>query len=120
MAKAEKLGQESGKNAAEWNSQYLWGGRHTGNSKRAAAAFLTAFDNCDGDYLDNIDPPNLSGENADSMTPNRLLELLSCQEFTEEEMEELQDDICQAWETGCNEEFWNTLCESATDVLDGQ
>jgi hypothetical protein len=111
---AEKLGIEAGSNAAEWFAQDSWGGRVTRGDKEAAQAFLDACEN--GGELP--EPPNLSGEWADSETPASLMESLLGEDWQDTpEYVEAQDEFCQAWEDSCSEAFYSSLVESAQSVF---
>ena len=109
-ARARELGKETGENAARWAIQELWGGRATRCEQEAARNFLRMFD--DGDPALAFSPPNLSGEYADSDTPQTLACELGIADYPD-----IIDDACSAWEEGCDEGYWDTLCESAHAVL---
>jgi len=111
---AERLGAIAGSNAAQWAEQDLWGGRVTRGEKEAAQAFLDALN--DGGELP--EPPNLSGEWADSETPASLMESLFGDDWQDTpEFVEAQDEMCQAWEDACTESFLSELARSAESVL---
>jgi hypothetical protein len=116
ILEAQKLGREAGQNAAAWWHQDALGGRSPLSGARlrdAAQKMLAAYD--DGDYSDWPDAPSLSGEWADSMTPQRLYVELDC------EPEEDDDDygICHAWEDAASEAHTDAILEylksAATD-----
>ena len=110
---AEILGAEAGLNAAEWFAQDSWGGRVTRGDKEAAQAFLDSCEN--GGELP--EPPNLSGEWADSETPASLMESLLGEDWQDTpEYVEAQDEICQAWEDSCSEAFYSSLVQSVKSV----
>lgn len=69
---ARELGAEHGKTAAGWFTQYAVGGRHTGDSKAAAAEILRQLEDGDPALWDSANVPDLSGEYADSMSARRL------------------------------------------------
>lgn len=111
---AEKLGAEAGSNAAQWVAQDSWGGRVTRGEKEAAQAFLDALN--DGGELP--EPPNLSGEWADSETPASLMESLFGDDWQDTpEYVEAQDEFCRAWEDACTEAFLSELARSAESLL---
>jgi hypothetical protein len=111
---AERLGTIAGSNAAEWASQYMWDGRVTRGEKDAAQSFLSAYE--DGGELP--EPPNLSGEWANSETPATLMEALFGDDWQDTpEYVEVQDEICQAWEDACSEAFLSSLVQSAESFL---
>jgi len=111
---ASRLGAIAGSNAAEWVAQDSWGGRVTRGEAEAAQAFLSAYD--DGGELP--EPPNLSGEWADSETPASLMcELLGENWEEVPEFVEAQDELCQAWEDSAMESFYSSLVESAKSLL---
>jgi hypothetical protein len=111
---ASRLGAIAGSNAAEWVAQDSWGGRVTRGERETAQAFLSAYD--EGGELP--EPPNLSGEWADSETPASLMCELLGEDWEEvPEFVEAQDDLCQAWEDACCEAFYSSLVESAKSLL---
>lgn len=69
---ARELGAEHGKTAAGWFTQYAFGGRHTGDSKAAAAEILRQLEDGDPAFWDSANVPDLSGQWADSLTARRL------------------------------------------------
>jgi len=111
---AEKLGIEAGTNSAQWAIQDMWGGRVTRGEKEAARAFLDALN--DGGELP--EPPNLSGEWADSETPASLMESLFGDDWQDTpEFVEAQDEMCRYWEDACTEAFLSELARSAEALL---
>ena len=111
---ASRLGAMAGSNAAEWFAQDNWGGRVTRGEAEAAQAFLSAYD--DGGELP--EPPNLSGEWADSETPASLMVKLLGEDWEEvPEYVEAQDELCQAWEDASSDAFLSYLVESAQSIL---
>jgi hypothetical protein len=117
IAKAEKLGKAHGINAAQWAIQDSWGGRVSSPQDREAAkAFLDGAEAGDPAILDSYNPPNLSGEWADSMTPAKLIE-----EVTEGKImltEEEADAVCQAYEIEAANGYWQELETSAANLLE--
>jgi hypothetical protein len=113
---AANMGKRAGENAAHWVIQDTWGGRVTRGEREAAAVFLEAFD--DGDLDSIANPPNLSGEWADSETPASLMESCFGEDWEDcEEFVEAQDNICAAWEIAAQDAFYFTLCQSAESIL---
>jgi hypothetical protein len=111
---ASRLGTIAGSNAAEWVAQDSWGGRVTRGEAEAAQDFLCAFE--DGGELP--EPPNLSGEWADSETPASLMESLFGEDWQDTpEFVEAQDELCQAWEDACCDAFYSSLVKSAQSLL---
>ena len=111
---ASRLGTIAGSDAAEWVAQDSWGGRVTRGEAEAAQSFLCAFE--DGGELP--EPPNLSGEWADSETPASLMESLFGEDWQDTpEFGEAQDELCQAWEDSCCEAFYSSLVKSAQSLL---
>ena len=111
---ASRLGAIAGSNSAEWVAQDCWGGRVTRGEAEAAQAFLSACE--EGGELP--EPPNLSGEWADSETPASLMCKLLGEDWEDvPEYVEAQDDFCQAWEDFCSEAFYSSLVESAKSLL---
>jgi hypothetical protein len=72
VSTARELGEEHGRNAAEWFAQYAFGGRHAGDSKAAALRILQQLEDGDPALWDSANVPDLSGEFADSMSVRRL------------------------------------------------
>lgn len=72
VATARDLGEQHGKTAAAWFTQYAFGGRHTGDSKAAAAEILRQLEDGDPALWDSANVPDLAGEYADSMSVRRL------------------------------------------------
>lgn len=107
VATARDLGDADGKNAAEWFTQDAFGGRHTGDSKSAAAEILRQLEDGDPALWDSANVPDLSGQWADSLTARRLA--LECAEIcradhdaiSPEEEDELaryyEDEARDAW-----------------------
>jgi len=118
---ASRLGAIAGSNAAEWVAQDSWGGRVTRGEAEvtrreaeAAQAFLCAFE--DGGELP--EPPNLSGEWADSETPASLMCKLLGEDWEEvSEYVEARDELCQVWEDSATESFYSSLVKSAQSLL---
>jgi len=111
VEQARKLGREAGQDAAAWWHQDALGGRSPLSGARlrdAAQKMLAAYD--DGDYSDWPDAPSLSGEWADSMTPQRLYSELGCDPFGADDGEDL--GICRAWEDAASEAFTDAVLES--------
>ncbi len=69
---ARGLGSADAKNAAEWFTQDAFGGRHTGDSKSAAAEILRQIEDGDPALWDSANVPDLSGQWAGSLTARRL------------------------------------------------
>lgn len=114
---AAELGKRHGESAADWIIQDSWGGRVTRGEKEAASAFLKGLENGDPAIMDGFNPPNLSGEYADDMTPQRLMD--HCFRFEDDyaECADYEDDICLSYEDAASEAFWNTLQQSAESVI---
>lgn len=113
---ASDMGERAGKNAAEWVAQDTWGGRATRGEKEAASEFLRALDDGDLDLIAN--PPNLSGEWADSETPASLMCAVFGDNWEETpEFVDAQDEICAAWEIAAQDAFYTSLSYSAQSVL---
>lgn len=113
---AAEMGERAGKDAAEWVAQDTWGGSATRGEKEAASEFLRAFDDGDLDLIAN--PPNLSGEWADSETPASLMCAVFGDNWEETpEFVEAQDEVCAAWEIAAQDAFYTSLFYSAQSVL---
>jgi len=108
ILEARKLGREAGQNAAAWWHQDAIGGRSSLSGARlreAARQMLAAYD--DGDYSNGPDAPSLSGEWADSMTPQRLYAELDCDADDDDD----HFGICHAWEDAASEAHADAVLE---------
>lgn len=115
LGEAQALGEAAGANAAEWTIQDAWGGRAGRDAKAVAQNFLKKFAEGDPEVMDTYVPPNLSGEYADDMTPAKLYVALGLEfDFYDDTHE---GELENAWETGANTSFYNTLEESANSFL---
>ena len=118
IRRAEQLGKRHGENQAEFVAQYMWGGRHTGDSQAAARKFLAMAEDGDPALWDAYRAPDLSGEFADDMTESRLMDHCFDDEADYAEAADAHDDICLAYQDAAANGFWSRLEESAADVLD--
>ena len=100
IKRAYDHGAADGRNAAEWFIQDAFGGRHTGDSKAAAAEVLRQLEDGDPAIWDRANIPNLSGEWADSETPQTLAR--ACAASWDELDDETVGEMCQAYEDGAN------------------
>ena len=122
MALAYDLGIEAGAGAAEWIAMDTFGGRCTSGCKEKAQAIIKMYDDGDPALYDGIQFPNLSGEWADSATPASLLEdiihQLDLSEESENELNELLDDLCEQWELGASDGLANKLIDLAKSTIE--
>jgi hypothetical protein len=112
---ATELGMAAGRTAAEWAAQDIWGSRVWSPSKASsnARAFLQAFD--DGEDLCQLRAPDLSGEWADSPTPQTLLaQVLPPGVAIDADVE---DEICRTWTDAAESAFWSALVASAAAAI---
>ena len=119
---ARNLGIRAGANTAHWVAQDTFGGRCTRDHKAKARAVLESIESCDHMHMD-VTLPNLSGEYADGLTPQRLLEDVLWKTDARrgmhvEEVEEALDDICQAYEDGVTEGYEWQLATLAKSTLE--
>ena len=123
LVMARNLGLEAGAGCAEWVAMETFGGRCTRDHKAKARAVLESIESCDHMHMD-VTLPNLSGEYADGMTPIELQNIikreLDVPEGTkqDEEINDLLEDMCTAWEDGVTEGYeWQlaTLAKSALE-----
>lgn len=119
---AYDLGEKAGENYANWQEQYLFGGRHTGNQRKAAHIILNALETGDDNGLyDGL--PDLSGEWASGPTPQSVLadvlHALDVKPGTKqaEHIEEFLDDLCNEWELGVRSGFESELHRLATEAI---
>lgn len=116
---AYDLGVKSGKSCANWHEQDLFGGRYTGDTRKAAQSVIDAMDN--GEFpFDGL--PNLSGEYADGPTPKSvfsdILYKMRIEEDSEQaaELDEFLDDLCESWESGVMDGYSGELYRLATEA----
>jgi hypothetical protein len=98
---AKRDGITAGKDAASW----VFDGNTTDYTYRAV---LKGLDDGDPAILDSLNPPNLSGEWADSETPYTLAERYGIDE-TRDPDGSLLDDVCTAWEEAANDAFYSEV-----------
>jgi hypothetical protein len=116
---AEKLGKAHGINAAGWAIQDSWGGRVSSpQDYKAAKAFLDGIEDGDPAIMDKFNPPNLSGEWADSMTPAKLIEEVTRGKISLEPEDE--SAICDAYEQAASDSYWQELETSAASNGESQ
>lgn len=110
--RAYDIGYEVGSNHAQWVQQDTFGGRVSHKEAiRNARALDKAIE--DGDPVLWEGMPNLSGEWAGSTTPTSLCsdlkEEFETSEEQDDEIDQAQDDISEAWETGVMDGYIVTL-----------
>ncbi len=91
---SRKLGQEAGHAAATWAEI----------NESNAARILQGFEDCDPKVLDAFAWPDLSGEWADSPTPQSLAE-----EIGIDPEDDRLDSACDAWEESSSRAFENEI-----------
>lgn len=111
MNDAYTLGEQHGRAAGSWVID--------GNTTRETAqAVLSGYEDGDPLVMD-MQPSPLSGEWADSMTPQRLMVEMGLDPSTtyppESGMHE--DDICDAYEQGFSDAYWATVIADAQNVV---
>lgn len=108
VLEAQKLGHDAGQNAAEWWQKGAKSAARSVYAFRTFAARLLATYDAGGVHVDWPVAPSLSGEWADSMTPQRLYAELGC------DPDDDDDDlgICHAWEDAASEAFTDAILES--------
>jgi len=112
------LGLEAGMNEAEWSAMDLFGGRQTkpDRARENAKAII------DAEYLDE-GVPNLSGVNAGSPTPTsitrEILEQMKVNpdRLSDDDHSEYSEEICESWEMGASEGYFNELTRLAKNFL---
>jgi len=106
-ADMEKAGKRDGKNAAEWATQDLWGGRTTRGEKETAQRFLDGIEECDPEIMDLIPHLDLSGQWANGVTEEDVL--ANCDVDVEgtdpEDLEELIEAYRDAYDGAALEEI---------------
>lgn len=105
LAAAKQLGQDHANNAASWS--------YDGNSDREERGqvleMLAAGDPAAWEYLPPA--PNLSGEFAGELTPQRLaVQIVGSDLDNIEDESTLIDELCNAYEEGVDETF-ESACE---------
>ena len=113
------LGILSGQACAHWHEQDLFGGRYTGDTRKAAQSVIDAMDN--GEFpFEGL--PNLSGEYADGPTPKSvfsdILYKMRIEEDSEQaaELDAYLDDLCESWESGVMDGYSEELYKLATEA----
>ena len=101
IRKARRDGREAGENAASW----CFDGNTTQETYKR---FLQGCIDGDAAVLDQFNPPNLSGEWADSPTPRTLAEDYDLDENNDPDGWRL-DEACTVWEEAANAAFWAEL-----------
>lgn len=105
IRQARKDGREAGYNAAGW----VFDGNTTLETYRAA---LKGIEDGDPMILDGFSVPNLSGEWADSPTPQSLAEDYGLTEDNDPDGWRL-DAACTAWEDAASLAFWHEVERTA-------
>ena len=120
VSTARELGEEHGRNAADWFAQDAFGGRHTGDSKAAARRILQQLDDGDPELWDAANVPNLSGEWADSMTTRRLS--LYCATAVGHDHDNIdpdtEDRLAGYYEDAAQEQWSYRVHKMATDCVE--
>lgn len=120
---AYDLGYDTGENHAEWVAQDTFGGRARGSYKDAITS-ARAIDKMieDGDPQLWEGMPNLSGEWAGSLTPqslcNDLKVSLDANRKQSQQIDDAQDEICEAWEDAVNYGYTQKLGSLARAVFE--
>lgn len=103
---AYEMGREAGANAASWAID----GNTTDDDLRR---ILTGYDDGDPEVMDSFNLPDLSGQWADGLTPAALVtEILgtpSGADLDENDLIEIEGDLCCQWEDGVADGFWSEL-----------
>lgn len=99
MAGAREIGREHARSAASWAAD----GNTTDEHRRNVLRMLDDGDPQAWDFLPAM--PNLSGEFADSPTPDSLFDDVVGENDTDMDADDLLDAICSAYEEGVSEVF---------------
>jgi hypothetical protein len=120
VSTARELGEEHGRNAADWFAQDAFGGRHTGDSKAAARRILQQLDDGDPELWDAANVPNLSGEWADSMTTRRLsLYCSTAVGYDHDNIDpDTEDRLAGYYEDAAQEQWSYRVHKMATDCVE--
>ena len=110
LAAAEKLGATAGRNAASWYTD----GNTTDHTYRQ---ILKGIEDGDPAELDKFNLPNLSGEWMGDYTPATLANALGF-DAADLAWQEIEDDVCSAWEQAASDAFWAQLEHDCRVVLD--
>jgi hypothetical protein len=117
---AAHYGDKAGAGAAAFESQYLWGGRQTDNK----AAILTAKAVLEGDALETMSPPNLSGEWAGEFTDTKVMAMIGNEiglddtMFTDDLWCEMKDHVASIWEENATTGYVRQLEQEAKAFLE--
>lgn len=101
LRKAKRDGRNAGKASASW----CFDGNTTDATYRA---FLKGYRDGDPMVLDQFSPPNLSGEWADSPTPQTIAGDYDLDASRAEDQDRI-DMACEAWENAAQDAFWAEL-----------
>lgn len=104
---AFELGRERGKSAGSWMID-------GDTSPEQAAQICQGYEDGDPEIMD-MEPAPLSGEWADSPTPDSLADEL---ELPEDARGTELDQLCTDYELGYSEGFWSEVIRSAHALLD--
>jgi hypothetical protein len=121
-AGAIKQGREDGDGAAGWWIQENGGGRDTRGAKalgEMAERVLTGIDDGDPEILDAIPRPDLSGEWADRMTADDLVEGLTGIDRADwtEKIQDARGDLCDAYEDAFDRACQNAILKHLKDLV---
>lgn len=94
-AAARKAGRRAGESAASWATDF--GRMNVRDSQDTARRIIKGFADGDPEVLDSFRFPNLSGEYADDLTPQSLMEDLGLDQ-DDPRAEWLEDTLCSLWE----------------------
>ena len=99
--RAYQLGHEAGKAAGSW----VIDGNTT---RRTCEVIIRGFEDGDPEIMD-MRPASLSGERADSMTPQALLRELGCRDDSR-----FSDGLCDMYDDGFSTAWWDEVIEHAS------
>lgn len=103
-ATAKKMGEEYGRNAAEWAIE------PDRMSREQMLAVLRGIEDGDPAILNQFKEPDLSGEITGNQTVSGLTDALGI-----DPEDDSQPDvalICEAWEEGAHDAFWSKIQET--------
>jgi hypothetical protein len=102
---ARKLGAEHGRAAGSWVID--------GNTSTETAIWIVGgYENGDPEVMD-VMPAPLSGEWADSMTPQELIHELMGEDYDLHSDEFVKDAACDAYEQAYSQAYWDQVVSDA-------
>ena len=110
---AAGIGRGDGESAAAWWIRDAIGGRATGDAIPVARRAITGIMDCDPEVMEWIPAPDLSGEWADGLTPDRLAASCGVTGIGADDL----DDLCTAYDAGFTEAAESAILSACHRVI---